>query len=159
LLPNTSYIAFVLYVTIKYIVAPINEYRAIINNEAAINYYKEAYEFTKWVNNELGSLNTNDAETAVYNTGGVQIFENKNIEYPESNFYYLTTKTKQKYTDKKYKNGDFFVFGPETRGLPEKLLNSNPSTSVTIPMKEGQRSLNLSNSAAIVLYEAIRQNG
>jgi len=60
--------------------------QAIINNEAAINYYKEAYEFTKWVNNELGSLNTNDAETAVYNTGGVQIFENKNIEYPESNF-------------------------------------------------------------------------
>ena len=85
--------------------------------------------------------------------------EQLQIEYPESNFYYLTTKTKQKYTDKKYKNGDFFVFGPETRGLPEKLLNSNPSTSVTIPMQEGQRSLNLSNSAAIVLYEAIRQNG
>ena len=80
-------------------------------------------------------------------------------EFPDSNFYYLTTKTKQKYTDKVYKSGDFFVFGPETRGLPETLLNQNSAMAVTIPMKEGQRSLNLSNSAAIVLYEAIRQNG
>ena len=80
-------------------------------------------------------------------------------EYPNSNFYYLTTKTKNLYTNKKFKNGDFFVFGPETRGLPEELLNRNPETSITIPMLEGQRSLNLSNSVSIVVYEAIRQNG
>ncbi len=80
-------------------------------------------------------------------------------DYPDSDFYYLTTKSKNLYTNKKYKNGDFFVFGPETRGLPEELLNSNPDTSVTIPMASGQRSLNLSNSVAIVIYEAIRQNG
>lgn len=80
-------------------------------------------------------------------------------EFPNSNFYYLTTKTKQKYTDIKFMEGDFFVFGPETRGLPETLLSSNASSSITIPMQEGQRSLNLSNSVAIVLYEAIRQNG
>lgn len=78
---------------------------------------------------------------------------------PDANFYYLTTKSKQKYTDKIFKEGDFFVFGPETRGLDEKILNSNPKNSITIPMQEGQRSLNLSNSVAIVLYEAIRQNG
>lgn len=80
-------------------------------------------------------------------------------EYPNSNFYYLTTKTKNLYTNKKFKSGDFFVFGPETRGLPEELLNKNPQTSITIPMLDGQRSLNLSNSVSIVVYEAIRQNG
>ncbi len=80
-------------------------------------------------------------------------------EYPTSNFYYLTTKSKNLYTSKKYNKGDFFVFGPETRGLPEDLLSTNSNTAVTIPMLEGQRSLNLSNSVAIVVYEAIRQNG
>lgn len=80
-------------------------------------------------------------------------------EYPESKFYYLTTKTKNIYTHKEFKSGDFFVFGPETRGIPESILNSNKDDSITIPMADGQRSLNLANSVAIVLYEAIRQNG
>ena len=78
-------------------------------------------------------------------------------ENPESNFYLLTTKGKKKYTDTKFKQGDFFVFGPETRGLPEDLIYSNFDKAITIPMAEGQRSLNLSNSAAIVVYEGIRQ--
>lgn len=85
--------------------------------------------------------------------------EQLKLDFPESNFYYLTTKTKNLYTNKEYKEGDFFVFGPETRGLPEDLLAKNADTAVTIPMLEGQRSLNLSNSVAIVVYEAIRQNG
>ena len=85
--------------------------------------------------------------------------EELQAEYPNSNFYYLTTKTKNLYTSKKFAKDDFFVFGPETRGLPEDLLNSNPETSITIPMLDGQRSLNLSNSVSIVVYEAIRQNG
>lgn len=72
-------------------------------------------------------------------------------------FYYLTTKTKRKYTDIKFKEGDFIVFGPETRGLPEKYVKDEHA--LTIPMKEGQRSLNLSNSVAIVTYEIVRQNG
>lgn len=74
-----------------------------------------------------------------------------------ANFYYLTTKTKKLYTDIKFKDGDFIVFGPETRGLPEKYVKDEHA--LTIPMREGQRSLNLSNSVAIVAYEAIRQNG
>ena len=78
-------------------------------------------------------------------------------EFPNSTFYYLTTKSKKLYTDIKYKDGDFFVFGPETRGLPDEYVKKD--TAVTIPMKEGQRSLNLSNSVAITVYEAIRQNG
>ena len=80
-------------------------------------------------------------------------------DYKDSKFYYLTTKSKQKYTDFSFSNGDFFVFGPETRGIPELILNENPTTSITIPMLDGQRSLNLSNSVSIVIYEAIRQNG
>ncbi len=80
-------------------------------------------------------------------------------DYSQNNFYYLTTKTKNVYTQRKFTEGDFFIFGPETRGIPESILNSNKDFCLTIPMKEGQRSLNLSNSVAIVLYEAIRQNG
>ena len=80
-------------------------------------------------------------------------------EFQNAKFYYLTTKSKKIYTDRKFQTGDFFVFGPETRGIPESILNQNKDTSITIPMKDGQRSLNLSNSVAIVLYEAIRQNG
>ena len=78
-------------------------------------------------------------------------------EFPDADFYYLTTKSKKLYTDIKYKDGDFIVFGPETRGLPEKYVTDK--NAVTIPMKEGQRSLNLSNSVAITAYEVIRQNG
>lgn len=78
-------------------------------------------------------------------------------EYPNGTFYYLTTKAKKKYTQIDFKDGDFLVFGPETRGLPDIYVND--ANAVTIPMKEGQRSLNLSNSVAIVAYEVIRQNG
>lgn len=79
--------------------------------------------------------------------------------FPDGNFYYLTTKTKNYYTNVQFKDGDFFVFGPESRGLPEDLLKEKGSHSITIPMQDGQRSLNLSNSVAIVVYEAIRQVG
>lgn len=74
-----------------------------------------------------------------------------------SKFYYFTTKTKQIYTKVKYQKGDFLVFGPETRGLPEEILEKNPNTCVTIPMRDITRSLNLSNSVAIGAYEAFRQ--
>ena len=78
-------------------------------------------------------------------------------QYPDGKFYYLTTKSKKKYTDIRFEAGDFLVFGPETRGLPEEYVTKN--TALTIPMIEGQRSLNLSNSVAIVAYEVIRQIG
>jgi len=77
--------------------------------------------------------------------------------HKDANFYYLTTKSKKIYTDTKFKDGDFIVFGPETRGLPDKYVKDK--NALTIPMKAGQRSLNLSNSVAIVVYEVIRQNG
>jgi tRNA (cytidine/uridine-2'-O-)-methyltransferase len=78
-------------------------------------------------------------------------------QYPDSTFYYLTTKSKKLYTDIKYRDGDFIVFGPESKGLPQEYVTQD--TAVTIPMKDGQRSLNLANSVAITAYEIIRQNG
>lgn len=89
----------------------------------------------------------------------IETLEELQEQFSENNFYYLTTKSENFYTNVEFKEGDFLVFGPETRGLSETLLKSNPDTSITIPMNEGQRSLNLSNSVAIVVYEAIRQNG
>ncbi len=77
--------------------------------------------------------------------------------YPNSNFYFATTKTKQRYSDVKYKKDDFVVFGPESRGLPIDILEKYKANNITIPMKPQGRSLNLSTSAAIVLYEALRQ--
>ncbi|MCQ2744582.1 MAG: tRNA (cytidine(34)-2'-O)-methyltransferase [bacterium] len=78
-------------------------------------------------------------------------------KFPNATFYYLTTKSKKLYTDIKFKDGDFLVFGPETRGLPQIYVTKE--TAITLPMKEGQRSLNLSNSVAITVYEVIRQIG
>lgn len=77
--------------------------------------------------------------------------------FPNGTFYYLTTKAKKLYTDIEFKDGDFVVFGPETRGLPDKYVKDEHAR--TIPMKEGQRSLNLSNSVAVAVYEVIKQNG
>lgn len=78
-------------------------------------------------------------------------------ENKTSNFYYFTTKTDKIYTKINYKKGDFLIFGPETRGIPEDILNKNSSMCATIPMRKETRSLNLSNSVAIAAYEAFRQ--
>jgi tRNA (cytidine/uridine-2'-O-)-methyltransferase len=80
--------------------------------------------------------------------------------YPDGRYFYLSTKVVRSYLDVSFAPGDFIVFGKETRGLPEELLAANPDTSITIPMPaEKVRSLNLSTSAGIVLYEALRQSG
>lgn len=93
------------------------------------------------------------------NINRVESLDELKERYPHSNFYYLTTKSKVSYFDTKFKEGDFLVFGPESRGIPEDILFAEGAKSITIPMNQGQRSLNLSNSVAIVLYEAIRQVG
>ena len=77
---------------------------------------------------------------------------------PGSRFVYLTTKVSRPYTDWAFEDGDCMVFGPETRGLPAEVLSSNADRCLTIPMRNANvRSLNLSTSVGIVLYEAIRQ--
>lgn len=78
--------------------------------------------------------------------------------YPTGDFYYATTKTSNIYSDKKYRDNSFFVFGKETKGLPEQVLKENIDNCINIPMrKDIKRSLNLSNSANIIIYEALRQ--
>jgi tRNA (cytidine/uridine-2'-O-)-methyltransferase len=77
---------------------------------------------------------------------------------PDSRFIYLTTKSQLPYTTWRFADGDCLVFGPETRGLPTDVLSSNAERCLTIPMpNKNVRSLNLSTSVGIVLYEAIRQ--
>lgn len=80
-------------------------------------------------------------------------------KYANSNFYFNTTKATQHYTQMSYQSDDFFVFGKETAGLPEALLKENAQHCVRIPMFDEARSLNLANSVAIVVYEALRQTG
>jgi tRNA (cytidine/uridine-2'-O-)-methyltransferase len=78
-------------------------------------------------------------------------------QYAGHRFFFATTKAKKRYTDFVFQDGDFFVFGKETKGLPEELLRANPETQLRLPMSDAVRSLNLSNSAAILLYEGLRQ--
>ncbi len=71
--------------------------------------------------------------------------------------YMATTKSKQKYTDVSYEEDAYIMFGKESAGIPEELLLANKENCVRIPMIPEERSLNLSNSVAVVLYEALRQ--
>lgn len=72
-------------------------------------------------------------------------------------YYYFSTKAPKRHSDVSYPDGCYLVFGKETAGLPEELLHNNPETTVRIPMIPDARSLNLSNSVAIGVYEALRQ--
>lgn len=83
-------------------------------------------------------------------------FLNKN---PGAKIWYATTKCEKGYSDVSFSEDDFIMFGKESAGIPEEILVENPDRCIRIPMSEGIRSLNLSNSVAIVLYEALRQNG
>ena len=76
---------------------------------------------------------------------------------PEARFFLLSSKVERPYWNTEFRDGDFLLFGRETKGLPASLLAAYPESTVTIPMTEGTRSLNLATSAGIVLYEAIRQ--
>lgn len=80
--------------------------------------------------------------------------KNKNEE-----MFFFSTKAPRAYTEVEYPKRVFLVFGKETKGLPEDLLQKNPDSCVRIPMRDKLRSLNLSNSAAIAVYEALRQHG
>ena len=76
---------------------------------------------------------------------------------PGANLYYLSTKAPRDHTSVQYKENDYLVFGKETKGLEEQLLSDNYARCLRIPMRQEARSLNLANSVAIVLYEALRQ--
>lgn len=76
---------------------------------------------------------------------------------PDANLYYLSTKAPRDHTSVRYRENDYLVFGKETKGLNEQLLSDNYGRCLRIPMRSEARSLNLANSVAIVLYEALRQ--
>jgi len=78
-------------------------------------------------------------------------------KHPDVTVYYFSTKARHKYSDVKYPEDTWIMFGKETRGLPEELLVANPDNCVRIPMRDHLRSLNLSNSVAIAVYEILRQ--
>lgn len=89
------------------------------------------------------------------------IYENLDVFFEknkDANFYLATTKSKNIYSDVKFKDGDFIFFGKETAGLPEDLINKYSERAIRIPMiKDLKRSLNLANSCTVILYEALRQ--
>jgi tRNA (cytidine/uridine-2'-O-)-methyltransferase len=93
----------------------------------------------------------------------VKLFRHRNLQtlyeaLPNSRFIYFTTKSERSYADWEYLDNDCLIFGRETRGLPEDLLQANWERCLTIPMpNKNIRSLNLANSVGIVLYEALRQ--
>ena len=95
----------------------------------------------------------------------VEIFYYDSIEevmdkfYNGNNFHFYSTKAKVIHSDASYNDGDFLVFGKETKGLPESLLEKHYDECVRIPMMGETRSLNLSNSVCVGVYEALRQSG
>ncbi len=86
-------------------------------------------------------------------------FEDFMEKNPNAKIYMGTTKAKNSYVDVSYSDDDFLMFGSEGSGIPEEILLKNKENCIRIPMLEQYRSLNLANSVAIVLYEALRQTG
>lgn len=76
---------------------------------------------------------------------------------PNAKIYYFSTKSKQTYSEIKYPEEVFLMFGKETKGLPERMLFENEDRCVRMPMRKNLRSLNLSNTVAIAVYEVLRQ--
>ena len=85
-------------------------------------------------------------------------YEDFKKQHPDAKIWYATTKAKHSYTDVSFGMDDFIMFGKESAGIPEEILVENEENCIRIPMGNDIRSLNLSNSVAIVLYEALRQN-
>ena len=88
-------------------------------------------------------------------------FEELQAKFPGARFFYFTTKARHRHSDVAFQDGDFLVFGKETKGLPEELLHEHPESCVRLPMldDDAARSLNLSNTVAVGVYEVLRQWG
>ena len=86
-------------------------------------------------------------------------FQEVKDRYPEGRFFFATTKADKLYTEHRFQDGDFLVFGKETKGLDPAILAAHPDSLMRLPMTGDVRSLNLSNAAAIILYEGLRQTG
>ncbi len=86
-------------------------------------------------------------------------FEQFKEQHPGAKIWMATTKAKHAYTDVQFGMDDYIMFGKESAGIPEEILVDNEKYCIRIPMGHEIRSLNLSNSVSIILYEALRQNG
>lgn len=95
-----------------------------------------------------------DADISYYDN-----FDELRQKYKDYPFYYFTTKGDKVYSDVQFEEECFLVFGKETKGLPEELLHDNYQYALRVPMKGDTRSLNLSNTVALAVYEALRQQG
>lgn len=94
-----------------------------------------------------------DVDLVIYDSYNDFVQKNPNI-----NIYFATTKADNLYTKTQFKDNDFIMFGKESAGIPKEILNANKENCIKIPMtRKLKRSLNLSNSVAIILYEALRQ--
>lgn len=109
-----------------------------------------------------------DTDDKTLKRAGLDYWHSVNIHYhdsfqevrdlfPDARFFFASTRATKVYSEFNYQDGDFFVFGKETKGLPQELIDANLDTCIRMPMTDNVRSLNLSNSAAIVVYEAFRQ--
>ncbi len=108
---------------------------------------------------EISDKNLKRAGLDYWDKLDISYYENMDEFYQKNdgNYYYFTTKGKKIYSDIKFPNNSYIIFGREDKGLPEDLLYDNPETCLRIPMKPTLRSLNLSNSVAIAAYEILRQ--
>ena len=88
----------------------------------------------------------------------VDSFQELRERFKDKKFYFASTKSQRTYCDVEYEEDCFICFGKETKGIDEKILKENYDNCIRIPMKDDIRSLNLSNSVAIILYEALRQH-
>ena len=93
-----------------------------------------------------------DLNVSVYDS-----YEDFLAKNPGARIWYATTKARQCYTEAGFADGDYLMFGKESLGIPEEILVQAPECCVRIPMVKDNRSLNLSNSVAVVLYEALRR--
>lgn len=88
----------------------------------------------------------------------VDSFDELRERFKDKHFYFASTKSHKTYVDVNYEDDCFICFGKETKGIDENILKQNYSDCIRIPMKQDIRSLNLANSVAIILYEALRQH-
>jgi len=110
---------------------------------------------------ELDEKQARRAGMDYWKNADVKVYENLDEFFDinkNARFFLSSTKANMKHSDAKFEKNDFILFGKETKGLPEDLIFSNLDKAIRIPMDKNQRSLNLSNAVAIVLYEALRQN-
>lgn len=108
---------------------------------------------------EISDKHLKRAGLDYWNLLSITYYENLEDFFSKNNgnYYFCTTKAPHTYAEAQFKDGDYLFFGKETKGLPESLLAENLSKCIRIPMVSDARSLNLSNSVAIVVYEALRQ--